>query len=546
MKSDVSIVDDSGQANAKPSRRPSLLVNAMSNWAALAANLLVGFLITPFIILKIGTDGFGIYDLVVIIIGYSGLLDLGVTSALMHYAARYAGQRDEESLKCVVNTALAGFAGLGLFVFAVASLGAGAIAAFFKVQPDNLEVFRTVLRLFGLSAGLTFPGTVLSVFMLAHERYVLSNTVKIVAATMRGFLSYKVLGMGMGLVGLSWVFVITSFTILLLNFTLVRLFIPSVRFGIRAVSLSTARDLFTFGFFTFIYKGGDILRFRMGQAVIKMFMGFEMVGLYGLGAMLFKNVMKVTIACSGVTHPRLSSLAGRDMNVFRHAFLRYATVTSVFASIVGATAFLLAPDFLRVWLPARISDGEVRLVTTITFILLGGFLPDVMTNVSINGLQAVRRHQFLAYQTAAEGVVNLCLAVIMVQIYGIVGIAMAAAIPALVTKIIIQPIYTSKILGVSWRQYFFRVLLRPVVVMSLAGLMVLILERTTGHLFDAKTYLGVAAKAVFVFVTMAAAGFLLCLDSDFRKSAAQHVLELVTAFWRPLRPDVGVGRHARM
>lgn len=502
-----------------PTRRPSLIVNALSNWVTLGANMLVGFIITPYIILRLGTDSFGVYDLALIVVGYSGLLDMGVTSALMRYAARFAGQKDFDSLNRVLNTALLGFVLLGITVFTAVTVFSDPIATLFKVHLEDREVFRTILCLFGLSAGLTFPGTALSVFVLAHEKYVLSNATKIAAALLRGFFSYMVLWAGWGLIALSAVFVGISLFMLIANLLLVRFHIEGARFSPRYVSPSTGRELFSFGFFTFINKSGDILRFRMGQAVIKMFMGFEMVGLYGLGSMVFKNVMKVTVACSGVTQPRLSSLAGMpDLSQFRQAFMRYSIIVSTFTAVIGTMAFLIAPDFLRIWLPQRITDENIRTITLVTFILLVGFLPDVMTNVANNALQAVRKHQFLAYQTAIEGLVNLLLAILLTWHFrNILSVAVAAAIPALVSKLLVQPIYASRIVGVDWKTYVFRVLLKPFAAMAMVIVLFHFLQSATGGALIAKSYVGLLVKAAIIGCVAAWVGGILCFDKDYRR-----------------------------
>ncbi|HPS02833.1 MAG TPA: hypothetical protein PLA90_14940, partial [Candidatus Sumerlaeota bacterium] len=71
--------------------RKLLLINACSNWASLAVNVLVGFILTPFIIRHVGKGGYGILTLVWSVIGYYGLVNLGVRSAIMRYISRNAG-----------------------------------------------------------------------------------------------------------------------------------------------------------------------------------------------------------------------------------------------------------------------------------------------------------------------------------------------------------------------------------------------------------------------------------------------------------------------
>src|SRR4030043_918065 len=95
-------------------RRPSLLVSALSNWTAFGVSVLIGLFLTPFIIGHLGKTGYGIWTLISSLIGYYGILDLGVTSAITRYVARYAGQKDYKALNETVSTALAIFAIIAL------------------------------------------------------------------------------------------------------------------------------------------------------------------------------------------------------------------------------------------------------------------------------------------------------------------------------------------------------------------------------------------------------------------------------------------------
>ena len=73
-------------------RRPSLRFNALSNFAGLAANVAIGFFLTPAMLGYLGETRFGIWTLVSSLVGYYGLLDFGVGSAVFRYVPLFHGQ----------------------------------------------------------------------------------------------------------------------------------------------------------------------------------------------------------------------------------------------------------------------------------------------------------------------------------------------------------------------------------------------------------------------------------------------------------------------
>ena len=63
----------------------------------------IKFLLFPFIISITGKEIFGIYMLVMTMIGYINLADLGVSSALQKYVAEYKGKNDQNTLMEVIS-----------------------------------------------------------------------------------------------------------------------------------------------------------------------------------------------------------------------------------------------------------------------------------------------------------------------------------------------------------------------------------------------------------------------------------------------------------
>ena len=178
--------------------------------------------------------------------------------------------------------------------------------------------------------------------------------------------------------------------------------------------------------------------------------------------MLFGYVLRTILSCSGVTQPRLLAMAAQNQNVFRDAILRYSNLVAVLAAGIGTVSILLAYDFFKLWLPENVENVEG--VTGVFIILSIGLMPDLMTDVSKNALQAVKKHPYYAYQTIVEGITNLVLSVLLVFKFGIYGIALGTAIPALMKKLVFQPFYCCRIFKINWATYMLRVLLKPLFV----------------------------------------------------------------------------------
>lgn len=67
---------------------------------------LVALLITPLLVWKLGVEGYGIYILITSLVGYYGILDLGLGQGLIKFVAEYNAKNDSESLSNAINAAI--------------------------------------------------------------------------------------------------------------------------------------------------------------------------------------------------------------------------------------------------------------------------------------------------------------------------------------------------------------------------------------------------------------------------------------------------------
>ena len=63
--------------------------NVSSSWFALGIDVIVGILLSPFILHRLGDAAFGIWVLIFSITGYYGLFNLGIRSSIVRYVSKF-------------------------------------------------------------------------------------------------------------------------------------------------------------------------------------------------------------------------------------------------------------------------------------------------------------------------------------------------------------------------------------------------------------------------------------------------------------------------
>ena len=434
-------------------KSPSLLINAISNWAALGISLIIGFLLTPFIISHIGKTGYGIWVLVGSIIGYYGILDLGITSAITRYVARYFGQKNYAAINRTINTSLVMFSIIGIVIVSVSFILSGPLSSFFNVSVENYNDFRLVIIILGLSAGLGFPGNLFGAVLRAHERFVTFNIISGVVVVVRASLIILFLSKGLGLVGVAYSHFISELIKISSNYILCRVKFSYLKIHLKNVSWAVAGVLLGYGAATTVGTIADTMRFNLDSFVIGKWVDLSAVAVYGIAALIVRYFLQfIYLGAQIIFTPRYAALDGKGQrNRLRILFLRSLSISAFLSFCVGTLIIIFGHQFILLWVGKEYIDAvPVLWILTIAYAIALAQTP------GISLVYALKKHYLFAAASIVEGVANFLLSIYFASRYGIIGVAMGTAIPMLIVKLFVQPIYVSRVIGISIKKYFFQ------------------------------------------------------------------------------------------
>ena len=409
----------------------------------------VGFFLTPFIISYLGKDGYGIWTLVGSFIGYYGLFNLGVGSAITRYIARYAAQKDDKRLNEIANTALAMFCATGLLAILISFLVAAPLAHFFKVSPQKVNAFKQIVWALGIATGLSFPSGVFSAMITAREHFVAVNIINITATLLRAGLTVAILLAGYGLAGIAYPTLAATVVSLVAVFFLVKSALPEFKIQLDHARLATLKMLLVYGGYTTIISVADILRMKIDSVVIGRMIGLAEVGVYGVAALIVGYMLRLVVAGMGVLTPRFAALDGVDKaDELRDTFLRSLSVSSFIACGAGLIALLFGRAFILLWV-----GPEFEAAIPVLGILAVSYAFALSQTPGIGLLYAINKHRYYAAVTMVEAIANLLLSILLACPYGIIGVALGTAVPMLIVKLLVQPIYVARIAKIRLRDY---------------------------------------------------------------------------------------------
>src|SRR3954469_14718753 len=87
-----------------------LVRSIVSNWVTFLFSAAVNFVVSPIVVRSLGETQYGAWVLLISMVGYLGLLDLGVRSAVTRYVAKFHASGDHEAAGRLYASALRIFA----------------------------------------------------------------------------------------------------------------------------------------------------------------------------------------------------------------------------------------------------------------------------------------------------------------------------------------------------------------------------------------------------------------------------------------------------
>ena len=423
--------------------------NVVGSWLGLATSMVVGFLLTPFILHRLGNTALGLWVLMTSFTGYYGLLDLGIRNAIVQYVARYLATKETDELTKVVSTGFFTYGGVAFVAMAITLITSANLQAWFKLSADETSAARALLLIVGIGTAIGMPLTVFSGVLEGCQRFAFIGTIQTVAVVLRAALIVIGLSAGHGIVYVGGVTVAFNLAASLVLTGKALLICPPRLVRWQGVHRSTLAALAGFGIVTFWMGIASVLRFQVDAMVVAAFISVPAVTFFAAGGKLATYTIEVVTAMAQVFTPMTSALhATGSVDGLRRVLIVGNRYCAFVAFPMAAGLFLIGSRVIQAWLgaPYISSESVLRILIIPTTLWMA-------QASSMRVLYGMHRHQTLAVVMMVESVVNLVVSIALAKPYGINGVAMGTAIPLFCTCVFFFPIHLCRLLQLRLRDF---------------------------------------------------------------------------------------------
>lgn len=446
------------------SRRGSrgLVRSIVSNWATFLFSAGVNFVVSPIVVRSLGETQYGAWSLLTSMVGYLGLLDLGVRSAVTRYVAKFHASGDHAGASRLYASALRIFA-VGGVIAVVLSLGMAALLGHvFNIPPELIDTARVVAVIGGITVAIALVSGVYGGVLIGIERFDYYNAIEIAIGVFRAIAVVTTLRLDMGLVALAVVQLVATLARGIANVWFSRKLYPELDLSPRPWDRDSAKLIFQFGLAAALLQIMGSLMLYSDSLVIGAFLPIGMITYFSIAGGLSEYARAVVSGVSQTLTPRISSLqAGGQQSDLQVAVLTSARVSSLVVLPIVVTFVLRGGSFIGLWMGPEYSElsGRILIVLSATLATLSGY------QIVTAALLGINRQSGLIPVFIAEAVSNLVLSVIWVRAYGVIGTAVATMIPRVIISTLVGPWYVKRHLHIGIRKFWLSVFIQPALAM---------------------------------------------------------------------------------
>ena len=440
------------------SKTSAIVRNVTSSWASIVIGIGFAFVLAPLTVRTLGDVHYGIWTLLMQLTGYLWLFDFGVRESVVKYVAQYHASDDRRGIETTVRTAVSIYSVVSLATMTVGVMLAVALPYLFNIPAAEVTTARITAMLVAGTVAQTFVFNVFTGVVMGLQKFYMVARLGTILTVVRGVLMFILLQAGFGLLTLAFVQFASTLASNLLIYRIARRQLPYVSVRLVVPSRAEALKLFNYGKYVLVSNIGDKLVFATDAIVIGIFQPIAALTYYAIGATLIQQLRTFIASMGSILNPLSSDLEARNDNRSITRVVLSGTKAAMLLGLPVCIGFIvLGGRFITLWMGAEYAGNSAIILTVLaTGHLIG--LPYYTISAVLYGLG---RHRIIAWSRVFEGTTNLLLSVILVQRYGIVGVAIGTALPHIIVVFGLLPRVLPRWIPMDLGEYYVSTYARP-------------------------------------------------------------------------------------
>jgi O-antigen/teichoic acid export membrane protein len=432
--------------------------------------LAINFLLTPYIIYKIGLEKFGIWAISASIVGFLGLFNLGTSSTYTKYIAEYRATGDLTSVDQTINTGLVINILLGLCMSLVLFFIIP-IIKFFKFNPGYFGEVYFVVFISIVIFVVVFISEVFNSIIDGVQRIDVTNKINIFMAVFNAIGTIIFLQCGWGLRGLvinSGIIVIIAIMVRIISSFYL---LPSLKLSPQFINWQVFRKMIGYGAKIQVSRIANFVNGQIDKILLGHFINVLAVGYYDVGARLVRSCCQILLAMNPAVMPAASELHSiNEREKICALYMRASKYLSMVTIPILFFVLTTASVIVTLW----VGQGYGLSILTLRFLMIG-FMLNMLTAVGTSMVRGIGKPQLEMRYELGVIIANFILSWILIIKIGFIGTLIGTAVSLVVFSLYFMLIFHKQVLADSYSKFAKKIYFIPFVLsLSLSLLIYLV------------------------------------------------------------------------
>ncbi|QDU24149.1 lipopolysaccharide biosynthesis protein [Urbifossiella limnaea] len=423
--------------------------NVVWNTAGLVAETGAGFLVLPYLIVHLGQEVYGVWIVLGALMGYFGLLDLGIRGAVGRHVAFYHSRGDQEGLNRTLTGGMTFLSAVAVAAVAAILAGQSLFFQVFDIPPPQHETVQLALQLVAVQLALFLVSTGFDATLWGCQRFDWLNMVDIPAVVLRTGLTFALVRSPEDMPTLAWIAVgVTAGTCVAKGVLCYRA-VPGLRVRPRYLTRDSLRELFHFGSWNLVTNVAVVSRRQFTILLIGALLGVMWTAPFSVAERLLGAATAALVAVTGVLTPYATSLyATGRVDAQRRLFLEGGRVSAAMAVLLTSLLIVLGGPLINLWVGAAMAPAAGLLIVIAAGEMLSG-----TQHITKGMVVAAGQHRALALCSILDAAAVCGITAVVCPVYGLQGIGWAIAIPAVLSRGVAPLVQGCRLVGVGVWEY---------------------------------------------------------------------------------------------
>lgn len=420
-----------------------LKAGVVLNYTTIILTVIIGLILTPFMISMLGDAEYGLYTLMGAFVASLTVLDFGLNNSIVRFVAKYRAEKDKAGEEQFLGTIFIIYTVISLTVMIIGAILYLNIEYIFEnsLSTEELEKAKIMFLILIFNLTISLPGGAFTGISSGYEKFVFPKAANIIKYLLRSIVLVSILYLGADSVGIVILDTIMNILLIGINaYYVIR--ILKVRVKLHRINSELLKDIFGYSVWIFLIAISQQFQWTIGQLVLGIFTNTKVVAVYAVGLLLGGLYASFGSAIGGVFLPKATQFvsSNRTPAELTDMMIRIGRISLVVLLYILGGFVLYGKEFIVLWVGYNYIDAwlvSLLIMLVVTFFFVHSFANSILEAKKMLSFRALLHLCLLAIGTF--------IGILLVDKYSIIGMITGITVAMFVNQIIMSIYYKRKL-----------------------------------------------------------------------------------------------------